>query len=130
MLKDIKRGGYVDHIRYELEFMTDRNGGYSFPCDKDGNVLELPEAAAKNYAWCLASPDLFPWSFNEVRKYVQTVREPDTGTCSCGKRVEMVNEYMGAFQCPKCGQWYNTAGQELLPPDKWGWDGTPWDYDD
>lgn len=129
MLKDIKRGGYVEHTHYMLEFLHDRDWGYSFPCDKDGNVLDLNEGCAKSLAQCLEHPEAYPWSFNEVRKYTQRMREPDTGTCSCGQHVELVNEYMGAFQCPRCGQWYNMAGQELLPPDKWGWDGTPLDDD-
>lgn len=49
-------------------------------------------------------------------------REPRYGKCEeCGARVDLDGyDYMGAVQCPKCGQWYNLNGEELLPPDQWG----------
>lgn len=32
---------------------------------------------------------------------------------------ELVNQYQGACPCPKCGQWYNLFGQELINPQYW-----------
>lgn len=46
-------------------------------------------------------------------------KPPAYGTCHCGGTVELTDEYMGACECPNCGQWYNLFGQELLPPDMW-----------
>lgn len=126
MIRNFKRGEYETRVTYELTFYRDRSGGYAFPCDENGKVPEsLNDAAKKNLAWCLEHPEKFPYGFNEIVKHKREYRLPNKGTCSCGQEIELTNDYMGACQCPKCGQWYNTSGQELLPPDQWGWDGTP-----
>lgn len=131
MINNHKRGEWREEVRYALMFYVDRYGGYAFPCDKDGNVLmdQMEEPARRNYADCLAHPEKYPYSFNEVHREESRYREPDTGVCHCGQKMYLTNEYMGACQCPECGQWYNINGQELLPPDEWGWDGTPIDAD-
>lgn len=129
---DVVRGEWKEDISYEMVFKyKDVPGwaGYRFACDKDGNVVPgLNEAAEKNLAYCKSHPEEFS-VYGEVKKIVNRYREPDTGTCRCGQKVELYDQYMGACECPSCGQWYNMAGQELLPPDKWGWDGTPVDED-
>lgn len=51
------------------------------------------------------------------------------GECKCGAEVPLMDQYMGACECPGCGQWYNLSGQELLPPEEWGYDGTPLEGD-
>lgn len=130
MVKDFKRGGWTKDTIYELRFFVDSSGGYAFQCDKDGNPdPTLGEQAKENLAWALEHPEKFPYCFNEVAKQELHYKEPNTGTCSCGEHLNLTSDYMGACQCPKCGQWYNTAGQELLPPEQWGWDGTPLDAD-
>lgn len=121
MLRNLVCGEYKTSVEYALEFFFDRNGGFSFPCDEYGNVLPLnsPEAA-ENLEWCRIHPEKF--EFIEIRRHKQSWREPDSGTCYCGERVELVNEYCGACQCPRCGQWYNLFGQELLSPEEWEMD--------
>ena len=105
---------------YRAEFFVDRSGGLSFPCDENGKILDsLNPYAKKNYEDAMQHPEKYPYCFNAVTKYEQDYKEPAHGTCSCGEEIELVNEYMGACQCPKCGQWYNLFGQELLPPAKW-----------
>ncbi len=128
MIANFKRGGYVEEKSYNLCFFYDRNGGYAFPCDQNGTLFwdEMWESAKKNYAWCMEHPEEFPYCFNKVQEEIRTYREPNTGTCRCGEEIELTNDYYGACQCPNCGQWYNMCGDELLPPDKWGWDGTDW----
>lgn len=118
MLKDIVRGERVTQIDYYLEFFYDDNGGYAFPCDEDGNVTGLSQTAIDNLAWCRSHPEKF------IRAGVITPREyswrePDRGTCVCGRTVYLENQYMGACQC-ECGRWYNLFGQSLLPPAQWG----------
>ena len=44
------------------------------------------------------------------------------GLCKCGQEVLLMDTYMGATDCPNCGQWYNVFGQELKDPDEWGLD--------
>lgn len=130
MLKDIKRGELVEEISYGLQFMEDEFGGYEFPCDSEGNLLpDINEAARKNYELCMQHPEKYI-VYNEVHKRKTTYREPTTGLCSCGERVELWNQYYGACECPKCGKWYNLFGQELLPPDQWEEDPSEEEWED
>ncbi len=85
----------------------------------------MTEAAQENFEWCMQHPEKFV-RFNYVETTTLRWRSPSTGLCSCGATVYLHSEYMGACQCPKCGTWYSLSGQELLPPDQWGWDGTDW----
>ena len=127
MLKDIVRGGYETTEWYSLEFDDGHNNGFTFPCDEKGRVdPEMNPAAKENYSWCLKHPEKFA-RFSRITKHTQSWKEPDRGRCYCGNEVVLINEYYGACQCSKCGQWYNLTGMELLPPDEWGWDGTPLD---
>lgn len=127
MLKNIVYGRDSEEVTYELRFFykKDRgNSGFAFPCDENGNILEMGKDAMVNYETFLRNPEEFR-IFNELTKVVRKYREPDYGTCYCGNRI-----YLGRDQqCSKCGKWYNAFGQELLPPDEWGWDGTPWNDD-
>ena len=126
MLKDIIRGQVEETVSYELIFDDGADNGFAFNCDKDGNVLpDITDEVKKNLAYCRKHPEKFVRYAKTVRRK-RRFRNPGTGTCSCGATVILTNDYYGACQCEKCGQWYNTSGQELLPPDKWGWDGAPW----
>lgn len=121
-----RRSTIEEEITYELTFDNGMYNGFGFPCDENGNVpKDLNEAARENLAYCLAHPEKFA-RYNKVVRFVRHVRVPARGTCRCGQEVELYNQYYGACQCPNCGQWYNTGGQELIPPKEWGWDGTPW----
>lgn len=47
MLKELRESYVETFEEFSLYYQTHNSGGYSFPSDKDGNVLELPiEAAA------------------------------------------------------------------------------------
>lgn len=128
MIRDFKRGEDVTTAYYELRFYRDGSGGFAFPCDETGKLLvdkDTNPAAIENYNWCLEHPEKFPYDFNRVVRYERTWREPNTGTCYCGQKMELVNEYMGACECPKCGKWYNIWGQELKNPNTWS-EGDDW----
>jgi len=116
---EIIRGQFVEKTEYSLDFFVDRNGGCSFPCDEHGNLKTLNACAKENYTYCMAHPEKFPYSYNEVSERRIVWREPDSGICHCGTKVILQNEYMGACQCVNCGQWYNLFGEELLPPEQW-----------
>lgn len=92
--------------------------GYSFPCEEDGEPFLTNPGQEENYRYCLSHPDTF--EDLGVVKHEQTYKEPAKGVCSCGEIVELRSQYMGAFECPRCGQWYNIFGQALLPPEQWG----------
>ena len=119
MLKDIMESTYETEEWYELVFDDGHNNGFGFPANEAGDVLlELNKAALENYRYCMDHPEKFK-RWNEVVKYSRRYRVPAKGTCSCGQEVVLINEYMGACECPNCGKWYNLFGQELLPPDQW-----------
>lgn len=121
MLKNFVPSHREIQVCYELNFWNNaQGGGYGFPCDKDGNLIEgeITECGYKNYEYCMSHPEEFD-IFNKIEKVENSYREPASGTCHCGEKIFLQNEYMGAYQCPNCGQWYNLYGQELLPPDQW-----------
>ena len=118
MLKNIVRAARKTDIEYELCFDDGHENGFGFPCDKVGKVKDISPEAVANLAWCMEHPEKFV-RFNKVVKYTRSYTVPGHGTCSCGAEVDLYDEYYGACQCPKCGQWYNLFGQELLPPEQW-----------
>lgn len=122
MLSNIVRPERKLEVTYGLRFFVDAGGGAEFPCDADGNVklAIMTEATRNNYKDCLAHPERFPYAWNEIHKYSRWVKDTPYGTCHCGERVYLFDEYMVACQCGKCGQWYNLFGEELLPPSEWG----------
>lgn len=121
MIKDYKAPWTETVTDYCLNFYSHSDGGYGFPCDEHGNVKkdDMQEIAVRNYEYCMANPDKFPYAWNEIEKRTRSYRNPASGTCHCGERINLYNDYMGACECPNCGQWYNLFGEELLPPKMW-----------
>ena len=113
---------------YGLVYEDVNRSGYSFPCDREGNILwekiSSPTAAKKNLAYCKEHQE--KWNVcGEVVTYTSRSRY---GICPfCGSKVYFDGSgYFGAFEC-ECGKWYNRFGQELKNPKSWDWDD---DYDD
>lgn len=50
---------------------------------------------------------------------------PAIAKCDCGEEFPLENQYLGACECPGCGQWYNLFGQELNDPSTWS-EGGDW----
>lgn len=122
MIKDYIERKKVEIIEYELCFDDGNNNGYGFPCDKNGNLdKNLNDAAKKNYEFCMQHPEKFE-RFNKVVAITRQYTEFAKGKCKCGNQIELINQYLGACECPYCGQWYNLWGQELLPPNEWNED--------
>lgn len=118
MLRDYQPSEYKTIVEYSLDFTDEYGGGFSFPCDTNGELLpSLTQYARENYARCLAHKDDFV--VNGFVAHKRRVKENASGTCICGNRVELWNEYNGACECEQCGRWYNLFGQELLPPEQW-----------
>jgi len=117
MLKNLVDKKYHEVHEYYIEFNYDKNSGFSFPCDEKGNIISLNPAAKENYEWCLQHPEKFE-QFNKITCRNTMVIDYAHGTCSCGREVELYNQYQGACQC-ECGQWYNLFGQELINPEFW-----------
>lgn len=119
MIKNYVPAKMQEATAYELVFDDGRNNGFAFPCDENGVLLaDMPEPARKNYEYCMAHPEQFE-RFNKVICNKWRYRQNATGVCDCGEKIELYNAYMGACECPHCGQWYNLFGQRLNPPDQW-----------
>ena len=119
MLKNITKPEWKTNYWYELIYDDGCGDGFGFPCDENGNVLPMENPAAyENLKWCRNHPEKFVRA-GKVIRLRNRYREPVKGLCSCGQWVELVDEYYGACQCPKCGKWYNLFGQELVSPEYW-----------
>lgn len=126
MIKNFVPSEWKEEEYYELLFFVDDDGGWAFPCDKDGHILEdeMTDAAKNNYLHCLVNPQDFKY-YKKVKRRTQRYKENARGTCNCGEEIELYNEYMGACECPNCGQWWNLFGQELNPVETWA-SGSDW----
>lgn len=123
MAKIIKESEIKEDITYFKEFYyeDDHESGFSFPCDEDGTLLsELNEYAVMNYHACLSGMVNGRKILDAgIKARVNRYKEPAVLECDCGFSFSLTNQYMGACQCPECGQWYNLFGQELMSPDSW-----------
>lgn len=109
MISNYTPAEWKEDISYELVFLDRDNNGFAFPCSLDGEPILNP-TAKKNYDFCMAHPEKFV-RYNEVVEYKQCYKENAHGTCHCGERIELYDEYLGACSCPRCGRWYNLFGQ-------------------
>lgn len=110
---------YYTVTSYDVVFDDGGCNGYWFPCDENGKIFDDTNDAAKaNYKWCLEHPEKFV-RFNKVLKHERRTYDEAHGICSCGNKVELYNQYLGACECEQCGQWYNLFGQKLIPPTEW-----------
>lgn len=117
MLKEL-RESYVETIEaFSLYYQTHNSGGYSFPSDKDGNVLELPTEAVSNYRRCL-SGEVITIRPPYVRDDSWTYRHPRLCECECGQELSMDCDNEGLVYC-HCGRCYNSAGQSIRPRSEW-----------
>lgn len=124
MLDNFVPAKRVANVFFEKAFDDGKNNGFGFPCDENGNLMEMSEAGRRNYEWCMNNPDKFV-RFNKIIKYTNWYTQPAHGTCSCGCDVNLFDEYYGACECPECGKWYNMSGQELVSPEYWEEDFEP-----
>lgn len=118
MLKNMTRPEWTTAYWYELVFDDGVFDGFGFPCDEHGTPKDLSPAAVANLDYCRKHPEKFVRA-GEVIRRERTYKEPAKGRCHCGQWVYLTDDYYGACQCPKCGQWYNLFGQELLSPEHW-----------
>jgi hypothetical protein len=124
-LKNIQphRSVYCQRFFHEFRWKDTPGAGFTFPCDKDGNV-ELTEFNRENYEFCLTNTDEI---INlGVQDHSFWDREPAHGTCDCGRKVWLSYDNGYGIGCD-CGRTYNLSGQELAPMSQWE---ERMDYDD
>jgi len=124
MLEIIRERGTHTEFDYRIEFTDEEGCGFSFPCDSNGNIQfsnneELGRAQRDNYDYAMSHRERFTKQYAEFTTRRYTVTDNALGKCVCGETVELYDQYQGACSCPKCGQWYNLFGQELVDPEYW-----------
>jgi hypothetical protein len=116
MLEIIKEA-YTEVVEeFSIEFRTDKYGGYSFPCDYKGNVLELNPYAQANYEKCVSGEIKTSAPF--VSSLVRHIRHPRICRCECGDELPMEWDSEGLVYC-HCGKTFNTSGQSIRPRSEW-----------
>ena len=107
---------------FRLVYEDKQGNGYSFPCDEEGNIrleeCHYPETIKKSLV--KARSEEWEGKNGEVVTFISRNRY---GICpQCGRRVYFGGSgwaaYMGSAEC-ECGQWYNSYGQALKPPEDW-----------
>lgn len=125
MLKIIRERSTHTEVEHYVEFTDEEGSGFSFPCDSNGNIQfnddipELGRIQRDNYDAAVADKERFTKQYAEFVTRRYTVTDNALGKCVCGETVELYDQYQGACSCPKCGQWYNLFGQELIDPEYW-----------
>lgn len=120
MLSKRERKQHVEYKRVFQELYESPGNGFAFPCDKYGNLKTEDESYdywINNYRYCVEHPEKYKDCGVEEDSWWYT--ENARALCSCGEEIELWDQYMGACECPKCGQWYNLFGQALIKPEYW-----------
>lgn len=112
----IKQRERKEEIYYTYDFERGDGSGFTFPCNSIGEV-QLNEYNKESYDYCIQHKDEFEWE--GILKHKNHYIEPAIGRCVCGEEFELIDQYMGACECPGCGQWYNIYGQSLINPEYW-----------
>ena len=119
-LTNMTRGHRVNVHNYAHSFdYADSPGcGFSFDCAVDGSVdlSTYAPAAVENLAACLFG--LVDVVYTGIADYSHSYWQPATGTCACGRTVELVADHGHGIDC-ECGRIYNGSGQELRPRSQW-----------
>jgi hypothetical protein len=115
----IKQRERVHVEKYALSFMWNGDkypgAGFSFDCDKDGNVFPLTnEAAQENYDGCISGK--FDVRREGVVDYSYYYTSPKEGKCHCGRIVQL-DHFTNTCDC---GADYNSSGTLLADRSQWG----------
>lgn len=114
MLNIISPRQTIQSVKYELFFQTEPGAGYSFDCDKFGevNLETLSKSALKTFKECLKR-----YPRPKVTELRSSYRQPALGECECGNTVALEDPLTN--ECEQCGRLYNMVGQELSPRSTW-----------
>lgn len=116
----IKEAGWAEDEYYEINFYDNDGcvcfGWYTDRIGGEPNIDAYNSDAMINWNYANSNPSLF-----HRKDEKRTVRywEPALAVCDCGEEFYLENQWLGACECPNCGQWYNVFGQWLNPPETW-----------
>lgn len=88
--------------------------GYSFPCDKDGNVLN---PTSENYLKCIDGT-FSPMYDHGIVDYSRTYRHAAIIECNVCKSEVDLGQFTNT--CDTCGTDYGFSGSQLNPRWMWG----------
>lgn len=117
MIKIIREAQTAYHVQYYINFDITSSGGYSFPCNHDGEPIGLSEVAMANLEKC-RSGEVKTYRPPYIKEVAWASHSPAIGECHCGGEVEMSPDNEGLCYC-SCGAIYNTAGQSIRPRSEW-----------
>jgi hypothetical protein len=117
-----RKPGIQSWRAHEFRYKNTPSAGFSFDIDESGNFVN-PEHE-KSFADALDNPDM---DYLGIETTTSHFIDPAVGQCGCGETVYLTDSWHGTTECPKCGRWYNAAGQELIPPQYWEENITAWD---
>ena len=106
---------YVERYEYNREFSkkSDPNCGFSFTCDKDGNIFNLDDPyRAENFRKATESGEYVDEGIvkRDISYYI-----PAMGICECGRKVQLSH----SRNTCECGLEYNSFGQDLSPSEEY-----------
>lgn len=107
---------HVEKFMLCFDWRGKEQGGFSFECDREGNLCPLTnEAAQENYEGCISGRfDVVPQG---IRDFSYDYTRPPVGLCEdCSRKV-----YLEHFtNTCECGADYNSSGTRLAPRSQWG----------
>ena len=106
---------HVEKYALSYEYNDLPGAGFSFDCDKEGNVFPLTnEAAQENYDGCVSGK--FNVTLKGVVDYSYYYTSPKEGKCHCGRIVQLEH----FTNTCDCGADYNSSGTLLADRSQWG----------
>lgn len=91
--------------------------GFSFDCDKDGNVDVAALNPCAQDSWKLVTTHPEDYEDLGAEERINRWTEPSVGECEkCGEQVSLY----GFTNTCECGADYNMSGQRLAPRSQWG----------
>ena len=114
MARWIKKPSETTKTRYyhQFVFKNCRYRGFSFDCDKDGNV---PEKNQDGFRECREDKSLL---YEGLKKDSWIAYDLGTIECICGATLELYSYWTN--ECLKCGELYDDSGGLLAPREFWG----------
>lgn len=108
----------IEHYCLGFEWKDTPGAGFSFECDKNGNIVNLTtkgDLALDNLLLCFTDDRI---SYEGIQDFSRDYRHGATVKCNCGETVYCDDRNYNS--CTKCPREYNFMGQQLAPRSQWG----------
>lgn len=114
IIKERERKTETYYDRF-FERHDERNCGFCFYCDENGNLNFTNEAQKTSFEYVLNHPEIYHDC--GVKKHERSYTEPSILLCDCGYEV-CLTDFTNT--CDHCESDYNLFGQKLAPRSQWG----------